>query len=411
MLKHLFLLLFLLSSLTSFAQTTTQDYAFLAKAQTVIITNSEFLKLDLQKRLVEVLTNRPELLTKEDPTELIQVIEEMSSQGLPYRAKVKLDETVKKIITNSVKEIRNIIRKHGMAVGITYAAISLASYGASFIFIAAGQVQAAAVMSAVPFGTIFLVSFVAVKNVIKYQETIKQYGGKDNYKYYTRLNKEVKKKLKLKGKNGLIIPLEKFGEAEYTAVSLSRLNMLQKVLDFVDHDRSKLTLKQLQYFLQRNNAWDKEMQNISGTQFSEELKIASILTNIKNKNANLFSQVQTQFPKAFTLAPEHEFDPALKEWALAAFHAQNREELLNSASLIPLHARVIDVLKIWTKVVLPYIIEEGKEMTYKGYRNLSKSIDSLNIQADMEAHKLVTAEWKNMFQKSLGKDLGLISLQ
>lgn len=407
MLKHIFLILIFLCSLSSFAQTTAQDYEFLAKSQTVIITNTEFIRLDFQKRLVNVLTDRPELLTNEDPTELIQVIEEMSSQGLPNRAKVKLDETVKKLVTNSVKEIRTIIRRHGMTVGIAYAAISLASYGASFVLIAAGQVQAAAIMGAVPFGTIFLVTTVAVKRIIKYQDTIKLYGGKENYKYYSRLNKEVKQKLKLKGKDGLIVPLERFGEDEYVAVSLSQLNILHKILDFVDHDRSKLTLKQLKYFLQRNNGWDKEMQNISGTQFSEELKIASMLMNLKNKNADLFAKVQTQFPDAFALIPEHEFSQALKEWTLAGFHAQNREELLKSADLIPLHSRVIDILKIWTKCIVFFHIEEGKNLTYKGYRNLSKSVDRLEIEADLHMHNYVDEKWKKDFQEYLRRALNL----
>lgn len=407
MLKLYFLLLFTLSTLTSFAQTTAQDYKFLADSQSVIIQNTEFIKLDLQKRLVQELTLRPELLTQEDPTELIQVIEELSSQGLPNRAKVKLDENVKKLVVNSVKEIRTIMRRHGMAIGISYAAISLASYGASFIFIAAGQVQAAAVMGAVPFGTIFLVTALAVKRVIKYQDTVKQYGGKENYKYYRQLNKEVKKNLKLKGKDGLIIPLEPFGEDEYTAISLSQLNIIQKFLDLVDHDRSKLTLKQLKYFLQRNEAWDKEMQNISGTTFAEELKIASVLLNLKNKDLDLFNKVHLQFPDAFLQVAEHDFPAELKAWALAAFHAQNREDLLASASMLPLNVRIIDVLKIWTKCILPFIIEEGKDMTYKGYRNLSKSIDSLNIRAELEALGYVDEKWKKRFNSELASNLAL----
>jgi len=395
------LFLFLLPLGNSFSQENFEDYEFLAKAQTVVIENNQLVSLDFENRLIQVFSERPELLTDEDPTKMIEAIEELTSQGLPNRMKFKLSEAVRKPIIGLAHEIRTIVRKYGIATGITYATISIASYVVPVLLVAAGQPQLAALITAFPSGSVYLIGVVAFTKVVDHRKMIKLYGGKDQFQYYKKLHKQVNISLKIKWKGSLIVPMEKTSEAELSALVLNGSNVINKFLSFIDHKRPKLDMKQLKYFLKRNEAWDQTLEKIKSSTVSDELKTASMLHHIQVSNLDLYRSIQSAFPKSFVGISHFEFPQELKNWSLAAVHAGTKKELEDTIDLIPVGARVLDVVKIWAKCVVPYLIEESKGLSYASYRSLSKSLMALEIASELTPSKLVDEAWRAEFHDYL----------
>ncbi len=400
--KFLILLfLFLLPLGNSFSQENFDDYEFLAKAQTVVIENNQLVSLDFENRLIQVFSERPELLTDEDPTKLIEAIEELTSQGLPNRVKFKLSEAVRKPVVGLAHEIRTIVRKYGIATGITYATISITSYIVPVLLVAAGQPQLAALITAFPTGSVYLIGVVAFTKVVNHRKMIKLYGGKDQFHYYKKLHKQVNKSLHLKGKGSLIVPMEKITEAEMSALVLNGSNVINKFLSFIDHKRPKLDMKQLKYFLKRNEAWDQTLEKIKSSTASDELKTASMLYHIQVSNLDLYREIQLAFPKSFIGISDFEFSQELKNWSLAAVHAGTKKELEETIALIPVGVRVLDVVKIWVKCVVPYLIEESKGLPYASYRSLSKSLMALEVSSERAPGRLVDEAWRAEFANYL----------
>lgn len=399
------LILILLSFGNAFSQEKFEDYEFLSKAQTVVIENAQMINFDFQNKLIQVFTERPELLTDEDPTKLIEVIEELTSQGLPNKVKLKFSDEVKKPIISIGHEIRTIFRKYGEASGIAYATLSISGYVVPVILVAVGQPHLAAIIGVLPISTVFLVSVVTVTKVVNHHKMVKLYGGKDKYQYYKKLHKQVNKTLHLKGKKSLIVPMEKTSESEYKAVILNSSNTLNKFLSLVDHNRSKLDVLQLKYFLEENQAWDETLEKIKATSASDGLKVASMLYHLQAANPALYAEVQLAFPKSFLNIPTFEFSQALKNWVLAAAHAETKEELLESIQLIPIGARTLDVVKIWTKCIVPRLIEDTKGLSYSSYRSLSKSLMAFEVTAEITPAKLVDENWRAEFQSYLHSTL------
>jgi hypothetical protein len=391
------LFLFLLPIGSSFSQENFQDYEFLAKAQTVVIENTQLVSLDFENRLIQVFTERPELLTDEDPTKMIEAIEDLTSQGLPNRMKFKLSEAVRKPVVGLAHEIRTIVRKYGIATGITYATISITSYVVPVLLVAAGQPQLAALITAFPSGSVYLIGVVAFTKVVNHRKMIKLYGGKDQFHYYKKLHKQVNKSLRIKGKGSLIVPMEKNSEAELNALVLNGSNVMNKFLSFIDHKRPKLDMRQLKYFLVRNEAWDQTLEKIKSTTASDELKTASMLYHIQVSNLELYREIQAAFPKSFIGISSFEFSQELKNWSLAAVHAGTKKELEETVALIPVGVRVLDVVKIWVKCVVPHLIEESKGLPYASYRSLSKSLMALEISAERSPSKIVDEAWRAEF--------------
>jgi hypothetical protein len=391
------LFLFLLPIGSSFSQENFQDYEFLAKAQTVVIENTQLVSLDFENRLIQVFTERPELLTDEDPTKMIEAIEELTSQGLPNRMKFKLSEAVRKPVVGLAHEIRTIVRKYGIATGITYATISITSYVVPVLLVAAGQPQLAALITAFPSGSVYLIGVVAFTKVVNHRKMIKLYGGKDQFHYYKKLHKQVNKSLRIKGKGSLIVPMEKKSEAEINALVLNGSNVINKFLSFIDHKRPKLDMRQLKYFLVRNEAWDQTLEKIKSSTASDELKTASMLYHIQISNLELYREIQAAFPQSFIGINSFEFSQELKNWSLAAVHAGTKKELEETVALIPVGVRVLDVVKIWVKCVVPHLIEESKGLPYASYRSLSKSLMALEISAERSPSKLVDEAWRAEF--------------
>jgi|GEM_PF-5655027 len=395
------LFLFLLPLGNSFSQENFEDYEFLAKAQTVVIENNQLVRLDFENRLVQVFTERPELLTDEDPTRMIEAIEEITSQGLPNRVKFKLSEAVRKPVVGLAHEIRTIVRRYGIATGITYATISITSYVVPVLLVAAGQPQLAALITAFPSGSVYLIGVVAFTKVMNHRKMIKLYGGKDQFHYYKKLHKQVNKSLHIKGKGSLIVPMEKISEAEMSALVLNGSNVINKFLSFIDHKRPKLDLRQLKYFLVRNEAWDQTLENIKSSTASDELKTASMLYHIQVSNLELYREIQAAFPKSFIGIGSFEFSQELKNWSLAAVHAGTKKELEETIALIPVGVRALDVVKIWVKCVVPHLIEESKGLPYASYRSLSKSLMALEVSSERTPSKLVDESWRAEFSNYL----------
>jgi hypothetical protein len=395
------LFLFLLPIGSSFSQENFQDYEFLVKAQTVVIENTQLVSLDFENRLIQVFTERPELLTDEDPTKMIEAIEELTSQGIPNRMKFKLSEAVRKPVVGLAHEIRTIVRKYGIATGITYATISITSYVVPVLLVAAGQPQLAALITAFPSGSVYLIGVVAFTKVVNHRKMIKLYGGKDQFHYYKKLHKQVNKSLHVKGKGSLIVPMEKNSEAEINALVLNGSNVINKFLSFIDHKRPKLDLRQLKYFLVRNEAWDQTLEKIKSSTASDELKTASMLHYIQVSNLDLYREIQASFPKSFIGINSFEFPQELKNWSLAAVHAGTKKELEETVALIPVGVRALDVVKIWVKCVVPHLIEESKGLPYGSYRSLSKSLMALEVSAERSPSKLVDETWRAEFYNYL----------
>lgn len=396
--KILVLLFLLLWSMgTVFSQESYEDYEFLASAQSVVIQNTELLRLDFQNKLVDVLIDRPELLTNDDPTQLIEAIEVLTSQGLPNKVKLKFSQAVRKPIINIAHEIRTIFRKHGPAIGIAYGALSITGYVVPAILVAVGQPQFAAILGSIPIATIFLVTVVSLKKVVNYSKMVKLYGGKENYHYYKRLHKQVNQSLQLKGKNHLIVPVDKISESEYSAVVITNSNIFSKFLSLVHHRRERLDFKQLKYFLDRNEAFDEILLKIKSSDATEELKLASMLYHIQISNPALYVEIQAAFRKNFIKIPKFEFTQGLKDWSLAAVHSLTKQELEETAYLIPVGSRVLDVVKIWVKCIVPRLIQESKGFSNASYLSLSRSLLTLEIAAEITPAKLVDENWKNDF--------------
>jgi hypothetical protein len=392
----------LICSSVSWAQETFEDYEFISKAQTVVIENQQFLNQDLQRKVIKILSDRPELLTNEDPT---QMLEELTSQGLPAKTKVKITGALKNVFVGILHEVRTIVRRYGVVTGIAYGAIEITNQLATVIFIAVARPELAAFSAAFPAGTIFLLSTVAVTNLVKRHQTIKLYGGKENYRYYKHIKDDVKKSLHLSGKDSLIMPLEKNAEEEFTAITMSRMNIFNKTYSMLNHKRKKLDVIQLKYFLKDHNAWDTQLENIKSSKASEGLKVASMLHHILTINPTLYKEIETQYEQSFVTIASFEFKQSLKNWSLAAIHVKTKMELLNTADMIPMGVSALDVTKIWAKCIVPHLLEESKGLSFSSYRSFAKSINSVEIKAELTPYKVVDEEWVKAFKLYLSDAL------
>ncbi len=396
--KILALLFALLLSLgNAFSQESIEDYEFLASAQSVVIENTELVNLHFQNKLIQAFVERPELLTDEDPTKLIEAIEELASQGLPNKVKLKFSVAVRKPFIKIAHEVRTIVRKYGLSAGIAYGALTIAGYVVPVILAAVGQPQLAAIIGTIPVASIFLVSMITVSKFIDHGKMVKLYGGKDQFRYYKKLHKEVNKSLHLKGKSSLIVPLEKVSENELKAVVLSSSNFFDKYISLIDHKRSKLDVRQFKYFMDENEAWDATLSKIKSSGVSDELKVASMLHYIQVTNPNLYAEIQMAFPKSFVIISKFDFSQDLKNWTLAVAHAESKQELEETVPFIPIGARILDVVKIWAKCVVPHLIEDTKGLSISSYQALSKSLMALEISAELNPAKLVDESWRNEF--------------
>jgi hypothetical protein len=122
-----------------------------------------------------------------------------------------------------------------------------------------------------------------------------------------------------------------------------------------------------------------------------------MLHYIQVTNPNLYAEIQMAFPKSFVIISKFDFSQDLKNWTLAVAHAESKQELEETVPFIPIGARILDVVKIWAKCVVPHLIEDTKGLSISSYQALSKSLMALEISAELNPAKLVDESWRNEF--------------
>lgn len=377
---------------------TLEKHLHLLKVQNVLIQNNEFIKLAITRKLATNLAAQPELFESEDPTQLIEELERVAKEELQTQSDVRFGEKFKEYFKDLYKETRTTIRTQGIGLGVMFVSIEVGQILGGIILASAGQPQLGATLGALPLNEILLFGTVALKKLLALRKTYESYGGKQNYKAFKQIHREVLDTLNLKGKGGIVIPYAFNNDQELEALSLSHQGFLGKMISRFSPHRHKLDLVTLKRFLKDHDLKDREeIQQILKEEVEDSLKITFIVNELKKDEPKIFQDLRRQFPKNFIQISAFELSADLKNWSLSGLAAENKNEFMNFATNVPQNMRVLDVVKIWAKCLYPVVIDESKGLGYQAYRRMVKALPTMEIKAELSFAESWSSKWNQIF--------------
>jgi hypothetical protein len=372
---------------------------FLMKVQSTVIQNNELIRQAMMDQLTERLVAKPELITGEDPTALIQELESILEKETGH--KTRFVDGFKDYWTEVYRESRMIMRTQGLGLGIAYVVVEAGHVLSVLAFTALGNPQMAAVFGAIPFDEIMLWGKLSLDRVLKFRENVIAYGGKDQFFHFKQLHKKVKHALKLRGKKGMVIAIAADDDGSLDGVSvtgLGKMDRLNKLISLMHPNRHRLDMVTLKHFLKKQGLrHDESIVGLLDLDAEDPVKIAMIASHLQKNHPEAYEELKTQFTKsmvdvqAFTLSKE------LQNWSLMGLAADTEDEYLQFAASVPAGIRVIDAVKVWTKCLYPQVIEESKGLGYRSYRSMVKKLRVLEIAAEVNFDQTWSSDWSARF--------------
>jgi hypothetical protein len=392
---------FWLSSFSAFALREVNDLEkdlFLMKVQNTIIQNNEFIRLAIANELSKDLTEKPEILLNEDPSELIELIEKVTRKHLAIEQSVRFGEKFREYFIDIGKETRSIIRTQGISIGVMFVVIEASQILGGIALAGTGHPEVGAVIGAFPFNEVLIIGTVALRKVISIRETYKAYGGKENYQFFKRIHKQVSSTLKTKKDKGIVIPYSTNERGQLDALSLSKLGFWSKLVSRMSPRRNKLDLITLKRFLKDNNLKARqEINDILKQDVEDALKITFLVNFIRKNEPVIFEELKFKFRKNFIEVSPFELSSDLVNWSIYGLSAETQAEFVTFAKTVPTQLRVLDAIKIWTKCLFPVVLDESSGLGYRSYRSLVKTLPPLEIASEVHFKESWSENWTKIF--------------
>ncbi len=383
---------------SAFAWKDVSDYEknlFLMKVQSTVIQNNEFVRQAVMAQLEERLLSKPELITSDDPTALIEEFERILENQTGQ--KTKFVDGFKDYWKEVYMETRMIIRTQGVGLGVAYIIVEAGHVLSVLAFTALGNPQLAATFGAIPFDEIMLWGKLSLDRVLKFRDTVIAYGGKAEYFRFKKIHHQVKDQLKLRGKRGLVISLGSNKEGDLDGISISglgKLNRLNKLISLMHPNRHRLDLITLKRFLKKQGLrHDAEVEQYLDLDTEDAIKISMVLNHLQKNHDEVFQELKTQFHKSVVAIEPFTLSESLRKWSLIGLTAETRDEFMQFATQVPMDVRVMDAVKIWSKCLYPQVIEESKGLGYRSYRSMVKNLREMEIASELDWNKNWSTDW------------------
>jgi len=342
--KNFLFLSVLLFSVPSFAfkevPALEQDL-FLLKVQSTVIQNNELISQAVTQDLAEVFSSKPELITDEDPSRLIEVLEQEFQKQLSTGARVKIVEEFKEKIHELVAEGRFIIRTQGIGLGVMYISMELGNFIVAAALVSAGHPDLAIAIGAIHYHEFLIMGKVALSKLIKIRKTHLAFSKNST-------NKSLKHFLKKGG-----------------------LKHDEKIVGILDESADA-------------DDW---------------VKIAFIVNHLRKSEPEAFEALKEQFPNSMIEIEPFQISESLKQWSLMGLSSENQEDFIYFSTHVPADIRVIDAIKVWSKCLYPNMLEESKHLGYLSYRYMVKHLSELDIAAEVHFQELWSADWTARFSR------------
>jgi hypothetical protein len=371
---------------------------FLLKVQSTVIQNNELIREALAHDLVEEFVADPELILNEDPTRLIELFQIEFEKHFGNTKKIKIIDEFKDHLIELTHESRSIIRTQGLGLGVLFISMEIGQFIVAGVLAGAGHPEIATAIGAVPYNEMLLFGKVALGKLLKIRQTYQIYGGKENYQFFKNIHKQVKHSLKIHGKDGTVISIASNAEGGIDAISMSRLGFLNKLLSRVLPNRNKLDLVTLKHFLKKNHLKHQlEIESILDEDVEDWVKISFVVNVIQRNHPEIFEDFKNKFSKSLIEIEPFVISDQLQQWSFLAQSAETREDFLYVSSHVPSGLRVLDVIKIWAKCLMPQLLEESRGLGYSSYRYFVKHLSFIEGASEVHFNELWSDAWTQQF--------------
>lgn len=399
--KFLLIFSFLLFSVPSFAFKEVpplEQELFLMKVQSTVIQNNEWIRQAVTEDLAEEFLSKPELITDEDPSKLIEILEREYQKQLSTSSKIKLIDEFKDHIQELAAEARSIVRTQGIGLGVMFISMEIGQFIVAGAVASAGHPEVAAAIGAIHYNEFILMGKGTFSKLLKIRKTIQAYGGKEQYRFFKKLHKRVNRSLHLRGKDGMVIAVSKNESGEFDALSLSKMGFLNRLFSRIYPNREKLDLVTLKHFLKKQGLRHQlEIHQILDDSAEDWAKIAMIVNHLRREAPEAFEELKVRFPQSLIEIEPFQLSESLKQWSLMGLSAENREDILYFSSHVPAGLRVLDVIKVWSKCLFPIVLEEPSHQGYFNYRHMVKRLSGLEIAAEVNFDEMWSSDWAVRF--------------
>ena len=372
------------------------------KVQSTVIQNNELISQAVTQNLADTLSAKPELITDEDPSQLIEVLEQEFQKQVSTGSKFKIVDEFKDKIHELAAEGRSIIRTQGIGLGVMYISMELGNFIVAAALVSAGHPDLAIAIGAIHYHEFLIMGKVALSKLIKIRKTHLAYGGKEKHRFFKKLHKQVNRSLHLHGKDGMVIAVSKNEDGEFDAISLSKMGFLNKLFSRIYPNRHKLDIVTLKHFLKKQGLkHDESVEHIldESADADDWVKIAFIVNHLRKSEPEAFEALKEQFPNSMIEIEPFQISESLKQWSLMGLSSENQEDFIYFSTHVPADIRVIDAIKVWSKCLYPNMLEESKYLGYLSYRYMVKHLSELDIAAEVHFQELWSGDWTARFSR------------
>ena len=300
-------------------------------------------------------------------------------------------------VSGVLQEMRTEARLYGVDVGITYLIGAVGDKLLPIIFAVLAQPELAATVLVLPTGVMETAGYLGLKNLFLHHKIVKEYGGRESYRAYQKLELDARKKLHLQGKKDVILPLSA-PDAEHNSLVISNDGLIRDLLNLIIPRTNELTFHELKQISLKNGMTRKKLRSLK-REVDDKVARESMLfewlqTNLSEQD---FETLKTKYPASFiNVKSSPELNP-ISIWAGEAVDVKSCEDLTTLAKKAPMGVSVPVLMSVWQNVMMPKIADDFQGLHISRFYRMSKSSFKLQIIGRLAIQAAWNDQWQSQF--------------
>jgi hypothetical protein len=234
------------------------------------------------------------------------------------------------------------------------------------------------------------------------------FGGKKKYLEFKKIDKEVKKNLRLSGTSDLLLPLES-ERGKTTAIVLKEDSLIKKLMRRVGHRDKGLNLSELRRFVKKKNIRNNSLQILlDNDELPEMMKLAMATLEIsRSTDASTQLAFKEQFSEYFVSVKDTSSMEEIYKWVQEMLETDDLDSLKKKALNLPESIKTSEQFVIlWQEIILPRIAEKKDMMTFNQYRKLTGTFQLFKVNIYKNELELDSPIFFDKFDKYLSSSFG-----
>jgi hypothetical protein len=279
-----------------------------------------------------------------------------------------------------IPKIKSMSRLNGKGVAFTFIALSPADIYMPIIVSLLGHPELAPFVVALPLNTMGVGGQLLIQNIYQQQETIKAFGGKENYQAFIQAKKESRKLLKMQSAKDYIHALN-FDGNEIEAITIQNENILTKTLKFFGRNQNGTNYSKVKDFimakgLDRSDEYLKSL--LHDDHFPKNQRAGMLIEYLLNSDDDLLvKETRAQFFESFVKIPNSKDLDQVYKVASEMKQVKSFEELKALFYQLPDNLNAKIFIQVFKQDVLPHLASEMEQINYKDFRRLIKKVTPL----------------------------------